>query len=230
MALTVAVLGAGRMGGFAANQLPKDVNKVIIDTYEEGAIRVAKEVGGTYSTSMEAAKDADVVLMVLPTPVIPAACEAMVKYAKAGAIIANMATTAVMPEEEIVKRSDVIFVDAKIIGHYTEMQNGSPSYVVVGTEDDKVFETLAGVLPGYTHVQKGDATKVSEISTIGSTEAIKVGYAIRKQLKKYNLPKDMEDVVINTVCVGTLKAFARDDLGPFARQIVEDLEKMEAEK
>jgi hypothetical protein len=104
------------------------------------------------------------------------------------------------------------------------MSQGSPCYVVVKTEDDKAFETIAYILPAYKKVVKGDADIVGKINSIGSGEGIRAAVKVRKMLKEYAIPKDWEDIVIYTVCAGTMRSYVENDLGHFARELADRLE------
>lgn len=224
MKLTAAIFGAGRMGSFVGRQLPQDVKKIIIDTDEGKARELASLVGGSYFLSPQGAAEADVIALVLPAPAISQASRSLLEYAKKDAVIINMATNGKVPEEIKRERPDLHFVDAKIIGHAGAMSAGAPSYVVVNTGDPAVFEKIAYLLPGYTKVVMGDSDLVPELNTIGSTEGIRAAVEVRKQLKKYRIPKDWEDIVIYTVCAGTMRAYVEDDLGGFGRALADKLE------
>ena len=65
---------------------------------------------------------------------------------------------------------------------------------------------------------------VQAVNTIGSTEGIKAAVAVRKQLKAMGIPDAWTDVVIRSVCAGTMKAFTENDLGGFALELVKKLE------
>lgn len=227
MKLKVAVVGAGRMGSIAAGQLPADVEKLVIDTDLKKAEAVAKACGAKASSEMSAAADADILMLVLPTPAIPAAAESAAKAAKPGAILLNMATNGKVPAELSDKFPQLRFVDAKIIGHANSMRLGAPCYVVVNTEDEKEFEKISHVLSGYKKVVMGDSSLVPLINTVGSTEGIRAAVQCRKLLKQYNVPKEWEDIVIYTVCAGTMRSYVDGDLGEFARTLADRLEKEE---
>ena len=226
MELTVAVLGAGRMGSFVGEQLPEEVNKIIVDSDEPKAKELAKKVGGTYTLTAQGAATADVVAIVLPAPVVNDVAKALAGIVKDGAIILNMATNAEIGEEIKGLRPSVHFVDAKIIGHAKAMSQGATSCVVVSTEDEKALGIISYCLPGYTRVVSGDVRLVPKLNTIGSTEGIRAAVMVRKQLKQYNVPKEWEDVVISTVCAGTMRAYVDNDLGEFGLELAK---KMEAE-
>lgn len=224
MNLTIALIGAGRMGTFFGNQMPTDARKIVIDTDEDKARRLAGEIGAAFDTSLSAAGEADVIAIVLPGPAVNPVAAQLGPIAKNGAIIMNMATEGVIGEETKRAYPAVHFVDSKIIGHARSMVLGAPGYVVVNTEDDDVLQKVAYCLPGYAKVVKGDSSIVPRINKIGSGEGIRAAVSVRKLLKQYNIPKEWEDIVIYTVCAGTMRSYVEGDLGEFARKLADQLE------
>jgi hypothetical protein len=222
--LTVAIVGAGRMGGVVGRQLPEDVKKIIIDIDEEKAKSLAEEIGGIYAISLDGAKDADIISVVLPTPAINSVMDELTGIAKDGAILMNMATNGTVDIKIVAKNDKLHIVETKIIGHAMSMSQGSPSYVVVNTEDKGIFNKVQYILPGYKKVVMGDTKIVPDIARIGSTEGIRAAVAVRKLLKQYNIPKDWEDIVIYTVCAGTMRSYVENDLGHFAKELADRLE------
>jgi 6-phosphogluconate dehydrogenase (decarboxylating) len=227
MMLKVAVIGAGRMGAVVGRQLPDHLEKWIIDRNDGKAKKLAEEIGGSYALSMEAAKDADLIAVVLPAPEINSVMDSLAGIAKDGAILLNMATNGTIAAEIREKNHNIHIVDAKIMGHAMSMNQGAPGYVIVKTEDQAVFERIRGILPGYKNVEMGDTDIVPLIAKIGSVEGIRTAVGVRKLLKQYNIPKDWEDVVIYTICAGTMRSYVENDLGHFARELAEKLESEE---
>lgn len=224
MTLKVAVIGAGRMGSIVGKQLPNDVEKLIIDTDEAKAKALAEEIGGSYALTLDAAKDSDIIDVVLPTPAVNPVMSQLADIAKDGAILMNMATSAFIDEAVRAKNPQIHMIDTKIIGHAMSMSQGSPCFVVVNTKDQAIFDKIQHILPGYKKVVMGNSDVVSEINSIGSSEGIRAAVKVRKMLKKYNIPKDWEDIVIYTVCAGTMRSYVENDLGHFARELANKLE------
>ena len=221
MELTVAVVGAGRMGSFLGKQLPKEARKIFIDIDETKARDLAHTLGGEFAFSAEGAKEADVIAIVLPAGVVNSTVKEIARVAKEGAVILNMATTGTVEDEVKKAYPSLRFVDAKIIGNAKVMAMGFPSCVVINTKDPDIFEKARYLLPGFTKVAMGDAGLVPQINTIGTIEAIRTALELRRQLKELNIPKDWEDAAICTVCAGTMMAYVEDDLGEFARNILQ---------
>ena len=73
-------------------------------------------------------------------------------------------------------------------------------------------------------MMRGDADLVQTVNTTGSTEGIKVAVAVRKQPRAMGIADAWTDVVIRSVCAGTMKAFTENDLGGFALELAKRLE------
>ena len=224
MSITVAVIGAGRMGSVVSRQLPPDTKKIIIDTDPAKASELARAVGGSSAGALEYAKDADLIALVLPSPAVNGTVEKLQALVKKGAVIINMATTAKIDPVIIAKNPDIFIVDAKIIGHAQSISKGEPGIIVAKTENAEVFALIKSQLIGFTDVVKGDADLVPILNTIGSTEGIKAAVAIRKQLRAMDIPDEWINVAIRTVCAGTMKSFTENDLGHFALDLSNKLE------
>ncbi len=225
MKMKVAVIGAGRMGSIAAGQLPEDVESVIIDRNAAQAEKTAAEAkAGGWSAEYGAAADADVILLVLPTPAVAPAFEEAAAVAKPGAILVNMATKGDIPADLKGRCPQLTFADAKIIGHARSMRQGSPCWVVCNAERQETFDVIAHVLCGYANVVRGDSSLVPLINSIGSGEGVRAAVRCRKLLKQYSIPKEWEDIVIYTVCAGTMRSYVENDLGEFARKLADQME------
>ncbi len=198
MAICMAVVGAGRMGSVVAGQLPKSTNKIIIDIDSEKASRLAETVGGMPSDSLESANKADLVAVVLPTPVVNETVEKLLNVVQKGTIILNMATTAHIDPAILKNKNEIWIVDAKIIGHAMSISRGEPGIVVVDCDDAGRFDLIREQLPGFHKVVRGDAGLVEKINKIGSTEGIKAAVKVRKKLSELDVPEEWMHVAITT--------------------------------
>ena len=225
MSITVAVVGAGRMGSVIARRLPPDTKKIIIDTFPAKASELAEAVGGSWSVSPEQARAADLIALVVPASAIREILEKLQALVKRGAVILNMATTFSVDPATAAKSPGITVIDAKIIGHAVSMSRGEPGIVVVKTESTEILSLIRNQLQGFADVIQGDSDLVQAVNTIGSTEGIKAAVAVRKQLRAMGIADAWTDVVIRSVCAGTMKAFTENDLGGFALELAKRLEK-----
>ena len=224
MSITVAVVGAGRMGSVIARRLPPDTKKIIIDTVPAKASELAEAVGGSWSVSPEQAGDADLIALVVPASSVREILEKLQVLVKKGTVILNMATTFSIDQATAAKSSGITVIDAKIIGHAASMSRGEPGIVVAKTKSAEILSLIRNQLQGFADVVQGDADLVQAVNTIGSTEGIKAAVAVRKQLRAMGIPDAWTDVVIRSVCAGTMKAFTENDLGGFALELAKRLE------
>lgn len=213
------------MGAVVAKQLPKRTQKIIIDIDLEKAGRLAEIVAGIPSDSLSSAESADLVTVVLPTPVVNETVGKLLNVVKEGAIILNMATTARIDDAVSKKEKDIFIIDAKIIGHAMSISRGEPGIVVIDCNDKARFNFIKNQLSGFHKVVQGDASLVERINKVGSTEGIKAAVTVRKNLLALNVPDEWIDVAIRTVCAGTMKSYTENDLGHFALELVKKLEK-----
>jgi len=225
MSICIAVVGAGRMGSVVAEQLPKSTCKIIIDIDLEKASQLAEKVGGIPSDRLESADKADLVAVVLPASAVNETVNKLLNVVKKGAIILNMATTAHIDPAFFEKSKDISIIDAKILGHAMSISRGEPGIIVVKCNDESSFNLIRDQLQGFHKVVQGDSDLVEKINQAGSTEGIKAAVTVRKKLLKLNVPDDWIDVAIRTVCAGTIKSFAENDLGHFALELVKKIEK-----
>lgn len=216
------------MGSVAAEQLPEDMRKIVIDQDLAAAQRIAAKIGGTASDDYAALCDADMVLLVLPAPVIPEAAASAAEHLDPGAVILNMSTKGTIPEDLKKEYPGIRFVDAKIIGHADSMRQGAPCLVVVGTEDEELLAKVRHVLSGYDSVVSGDPSLVPVLSTIASTEGIRAAVRVKQQAIKHGIPEEWLKPLIYTVAAGTMRAYVDGNMGEFARKIAEQFEKEEA--
>jgi len=212
------------MGEFLAGQFPTEVNLVVIDVDAEKAEALAKRAGGKHAVGAEGAAQAEIVVTALPAPKVAEAFEELAKAVKPGALVLNMSTEAVIDEAFKRENPDAHFINAKIVGHAKSMQRGLPGYLILDTEDTAALEQIRTVLPGFAKILSGDISLVPVANKIGSGEGIATAVAVRKKLRESGVPEDWADVVISTVCAGTMRAYVDGDLGEFARKLADKLE------
>jgi hypothetical protein len=182
-------------------------------------------VGGKSSKSLENAGKADLVAVVVPTLVVNETIYKLLNIVKERTIILNMATTAHIEADLFGKNKAISIIDAKIIGHAMSISRGEPGIIVIKCDDERKFNLIKDQLYGFQKVVQGDADLVEKINQVASTEGIRAAVSVRKQLSKMNVPEEWIDVALRTVCAGTIKSFVEKDLGHFALELVNKVEK-----
>lgn len=223
--ICMAILGAGRMGSVVAERIPQATRKIIIDIDLEKARGLVERVGGKVSDTLQSAAEADLVAVVLPTPMVNETVNKLIDIVKKGAIILNMATTAHIEQAIFEKSRDVSIIDAKVLGHAMSITKGEPGIIVVNCDDEDKFKLIKNQFLGFHRVVQGDADLVEKINLVGSSEGIRAAVTVRKKLLGLNIPEEWINVAIRTVCAGTIRSFTENDLGHFALELVKKVEK-----
>jgi len=223
MAITAAVIGAGRLGSVVARRLPEDTAVIIFDGQPDKGSQLAETVGGAFTPVLAGVAKADLIIIALPAPAVTETVESLLELAKPGAVILNMATSATMTPALRQRNPAVTLLDAKIIGQAKAIDEGEPGIIVVDGADRPTFELVQQQLQGFCQVESGDASLVEPISYIASVEGIKAALAVRRQLRELQVPEAWIKVAVCNCCAGTMQAFANDDIGPFSQKIVRDL-------
>lgn len=94
----IAVIGAGKMGGFIARQLPPS-EVIIIDRDWLKAGQLASSLGTKAASNMAEAGTADLVIMAVPGPAVGRVAAELAPQLAAGAIIINVATGETVGQE-----------------------------------------------------------------------------------------------------------------------------------
>lgn len=218
----IVVVGAGKMGGFIAKQLPP-AEITIIDHDHRLAGQLASSLGAKAGDSMGEIGTAGLIIIAVPGPAVDQAASEIAQRTVAGTIIINVATNKAVGREIKTAFPGLRFVEAKIIGNAVFMEMGARSIMVVDSTDPATLDQLRRFFLGFTSVVSGDVDMVPAINELAAAEALKTGVNLRRRLEKMGTPEGWRDIVIESVCAGTLAAYARQELGPFALAMIEAL-------
>jgi 3-hydroxyisobutyrate dehydrogenase-like beta-hydroxyacid dehydrogenase len=224
MPVTVAVIGAGRMGSIVARHLPGEARKLVINRTLEKAQTLARQISGKAWAELTAAKDADLVAILLPPAAVNVTVEQLLDIVKPGAVILNMATAAFIEPQIRTKAKEALVVDAKIIGQSYTMEREEAAIVVVDPCPESVFALIQSQLHGLGKVVQGEASLVTKLNTLAGMESLRFAVAFRKEMKEKGFPEDWISTAISAICAGTLAAYTKNELGHFGRDLVKKLE------
>ncbi|HWR29383.1 MAG TPA: 6-phosphogluconate dehydrogenase, partial [Negativicutes bacterium] len=115
-------------------------------------------------------------------------------------------------------------LNVKLIGHAGEMNRGEKPVIVVDAGDNDMIRHAQQIFATVGSVLVGNADQVKLINSVATEEALKASVAIETVLRAAGI-KDPEMLrgALSQVAPGVLRAYAEDDLGPFARNIVNAL-------
>lgn len=216
----IALIGAGKMGGFIARQLPPS-ELIIIDQDWRKAGQLASSLGAKAASSMAEAGPADLVVMALPGPAVDRVAAELAPLLSAGALIINVATGETVGQGIKAAFPALCFIEAKIIGNAFFMEMGGRSIMVVDSPGQARLKQLRLIFPGFTEVMAGDVDMVPAVNELATGEAVKIGVKLCRRLESMGAPESWRDIIIESVCAGTLAAYARRELGPFALAMAE---------
>ncbi len=222
MEKTIAVIGAGRMGSVVATQLPPKNPKTIIDINLDKAKITAQKTGSAYDTSLQGAKNADIVFLVLSADLIQNTVNKLLSIVKKGAVLVNLATNA---STDKLHSTHAFLIDAKIIGNAQAISTNQKAIMVVDRCDEKIFNTIKNLMSGAFIVEHGDIEKIRELNTFAVAESIKAAVTVKKKIKEMNCPEKWTNTVLEQLCITTMRAYINGNLGPFAQEIADKAEK-----
>ncbi len=220
--MKVGVIGAGRMGRILAERIAADHDVVLYDANIQGAVVVAEALKLTSVDSLSAL-NVDAVVMAVPDNAV-APCLTELHESGKNFNAFSVATNISRETLASFEREGVRCLNVKIIGHAGEMGRGAKPVIVIDQGDSEMIRVAQQLFANVGQVVTGDADQVKLINSVATEEALKAAVSIEKAL----MAAGISDAVIirgalSQVAPGVLKAYAEDDLGPFARKIVKAL-------
>ena len=222
--MRVAVIGCGLMGSGIASLVSLRAVRMMIDSEEEKARSVAKNYGGSFSTELEAAKDADVIAVVIPASAVESVFRKLSVIAKSGSLVLDMATKGIIPQEVREERPDVTFLETKIVGSALGVRHGLPALLVADTDEPETLETLRKVFPGFESIVAGDPQMVRTINEKGTYYGIRAAVLTEMALREMNLPEEWRKAACGGLVPGIAIGYSTGQMGKFGREIAERIE------
>ena len=125
----------------------------------------------------------------------------------------------------------VRLLNVKIIGHAGEMSRGSRPVLVIDRGEADLVELARQVFAPVGALVVGAADQVQRINSVATAEALRAAVAVETALQKEGITDPaLVRGALAQVAPGVLRAYAEDDLGPFAREIVAKIRETESAK
>lgn len=220
--MKIGVIGTGRMGRILAERMAAGHEVRLYDVDPDTAKMVAASLQLEALPSM-VGTDVDVLVLAVPEVEVKNCMKMLLKH-ETSAMIFSVATNISREMLADMSGGKLRCLNVKIIGHAGEMSRGARPVAVVDQGTLELVEVAMQIFGLVGSVVKGDADMVKQINLIATQEALRAAVAIEKGLSAAGITDPaMICGALSQVAPGVLKAFAEDDLGPFAKGVVYSL-------
>ncbi|CUH94962.1 hypothetical protein P22_1031 [Propionispora sp. 2/2-37] len=222
----IGLVGAGRMGQALAGRLSRQGGFTLrlFDRNMDIMQLAAERYGAETATSIEEMANLRLVILAVPDKEI-INCLEVFKNVKKPPVLLNIATNVSQQRlNAAVAESHLTCIGVKFVGHAGEIALGERPIIIVDESGSDFFPVIKEIFQTIGEVMIGDSDIVTKINTIAAEEVLIAGVHIENRLREQSISDPLLiNSAIRQVAAGTLKAFANGDLGPFAREIVNEV-------
>lgn len=218
--MRIGLIGVGRMGKVLASKLAPHTELYLLDRDAGDAAAVAEEIGARTARDMEEIAALGTVILAVPDREV-INCIKDFNQIKKPLTVVNIATNVAQHVLEETAAKHIACIGVKFVGHAGEMALGLKPVIVINERPAHLVDEIRAVFEPVGQVVVGRADVVTYINTVAVQKALEAAVHIEESLRRDGF---CNDAVINSairqVAAGILKAYADQDLGPFAREIV----------
>jgi len=216
------------MGQVLAAKLSRKWEVVLFDSDPCQLKIAAAQLGLAAVPQIEGLSGVGAVVLAVPDNAAPA-CARQVAQLPAPPVIINIATN-VTHAQLVAAAGGARCASVKFVSHAAEMGRGEAPLIIVHHEPADLVDLACRIFAPAGIVTVGDADRVKFINTVAVEKALVAAVAIERELAAAGVADPaILSAALRVVGAGVLKAYAANDLGPFARDIVRRL-KEEGEK
>ena len=217
------------MGKILAAALTSRHEVALYDADRESAASVAGSLKLRVLATMAEAV-ADAVVLAVPDKAV-ASCVAELARTGRDWTVFSVATNISREMLAGMAGGGVRLLNVKIIGHAGEMSRGSRPVLVIDRGEADLVELARQVFAPVGALVVGAADQVQRINSVATAEALRAAVAVETALQKEGITDPaLVRGALAQVAPGVLRAYAEDDLGPFAREIVAKIRETEPAK
>lgn len=224
--MRIGIVGIGRMGRVLAVRLAGVADLILFDVNTDQLVKVAAATGAKVGNSLEETAVGDAVILALPDREVIDCIKEFNQVRRSPITVINVATNVAQSVLEHSAAPHVRCTSAKFIGHAGEMAAGARPVIIVHEKPEELVPLTTEVFAHVGDVIVGNSDLVTTINTVAAEKAIEAAVLIEESLrmKGFSDPAISKSAV-GQVAAGIVKAYAADNLGPFAREIVRSVKK-----
>lgn len=218
--MQVGLIGVGRMGRELARRLKDHVELTVYDRDAAFLATVQNELGIPAAASIDDVAALGTVILAVPDPEVINCIKDFNQLGTSITVI-NIATNVAQHVLDETAAPPVRCIGVKFVGHAGEMSLGLDPVIIVNSRPAELVPVVREIFAPVGHLVVGKADIVSFINTTAAEKALEAAVYIEEGLRQQGVTDpDIVKSAIRQVAAGVLKAYADQDLGPFARQIV----------
>jgi pyrroline-5-carboxylate reductase len=208
------------MGRELARRLVNHVDITIYDRDAETLTNICNRLGVRAAVSMEDLAGIGVVILAVPDLEV-INCIKDFNQLQVPMVIINVATNVAQHVLDETAAKHVRCIGVKFVGHASEMALGLEPVIIINDRPLELVPVARTIFSAVGQVLVGKADIVSYINTVAGEKALEAAVHIEEGLRSRGVyDSDIIRSAIRQVAAGILKAYADQDLGPFAREIV----------
>lgn len=217
--MKTGVIGAGRMGKRLAQRLSGKHDVFLYDA-DPAAAQAAAQALGLRAAADLTGESADALVLAVPDMAVKP-CIEMLLAQQATALVFSVATNISREMLAEMAGASLRALNVKLIGHAGEMGCGGQPVIVVDEADPALAAVAAELFAPVGSVVLANADVVQTINVIATEQALKAAVMLEQALRTAGIENwQMIHGALSVVAPGVIKAYAEDDLGPFARKII----------
>ena len=219
--MRIGIVGIGRMGRVLAVRLAGTAELTLYDVHKEQLAKVAAATRANAAAGLAEMACNDAVILALPDREVIDCIKEFNQLRHSPITVINVATNVAQSVLEHIAAPHVRCISAKFIGHAGEMAAGARPVIIIHDSPAEIVPMTREIFSHVGEVLTGNSDAVTVINTIAAEKAIEAAVLIEENLKlKGFSDPSIAKGAIGQVAAGIVKAYAADNLGPFAREIV----------
>jgi 3-hydroxyisobutyrate dehydrogenase-like beta-hydroxyacid dehydrogenase len=218
--MQVGIIGVGRMGRELARRLKDHVELTVFDRDAAFLATVQNDLGLPAAGSIDELAAIGTVILAVPDPEV-INCIKDFNQLKTPITVINIATNVAQHVLEETAVPPVRCIGVKFVGQAGEMALGLDPVVVIDSRPAELVPVAQAIFAAVGPVLVGKADIVSLVNNIAGEKALEAAVHIEENLRQQGVTDPaIVKSAIRMVAAGIMKAYADQNLGPFARQIV----------